>query len=299
MPLGSSEGQVAVDGGNVWYRIVGDAEAPPVIVLHGGPGFPSDYLETLEWLAVDRRVVFYDQLGCGRSPAPQHLDLLRIDRFIRELQQIRSALNLDTVHVFGHSWGSMLATDYLLTQPAGVLSVVLASPVLSITRYRADVDRLRMELPPDVQEELLRHESDGTTRGDEYQRLCQTFYSKHICRLERWPDSMMRALDQSSDFVYERMWGPSEMLVTGILARYEREPRLGEIKIPVLLTCGRFDEATPEASRSFQKLFPNARLAVFENSAHMPHLEESEAYLATCREFFGQVDRDAGIMPVS
>lgn len=60
------EGIVEVDGYRVWYSRVGEG-AVPLLTLHGGSGAGHDYLESLEALAADREVVFYDQLGCGRS----------------------------------------------------------------------------------------------------------------------------------------------------------------------------------------------------------------------------------------
>ena len=43
----------------------------PVLTLHGGPGACHDYLEPMEGLAATgRRVIFYDQLGCGNSAVP-------------------------------------------------------------------------------------------------------------------------------------------------------------------------------------------------------------------------------------
>ena len=105
----AEEGYIDVPGGKVWYRAVGDnAEAnpsTPLLCLHGGPGFTHYYLEPLEALADRRRVIFYDQLGCGRSDRPGDLSLWNVDRFVEELAQVRSALNLDRLHLFGSSWG--------------------------------------------------------------------------------------------------------------------------------------------------------------------------------------------------
>ena len=82
------EGYIDVPGGKVWYRAVGDdAEATPLLCLHGGPGFTHYYLEPLEALADRRRVIFYDQLGCGRSDRPGDLSLWNVDRFVEELAQ--------------------------------------------------------------------------------------------------------------------------------------------------------------------------------------------------------------------
>ena len=111
----SEEGYIDVPGGNVWYRAVGDnADATPLLCLHGGPGFTHYYLEALEALADRRRVIFYDQLGCGRSDRPGDVTLWNVDRFVAELAQVRSALDLDRLHLFGSSWGGMLAMQYVL-----------------------------------------------------------------------------------------------------------------------------------------------------------------------------------------
>src|SRR6266540_2413750 len=112
----ASEGYIAVEGGRVWYRIAGEGRTGiPLLTLHGGPGYPHDYLEPLERLADERPVIFYDQLGCGKSEHPNDASLWQADRFVRELAQVREALGLDRMHLFGHSWGTMLAVDFVLS----------------------------------------------------------------------------------------------------------------------------------------------------------------------------------------
>ncbi len=145
--LSPSEGYVDVEGGRVWYRIVGSGNETPLLLLHGGPGAPSYYLNPLEQVSVDRPVIFYDQLGAGRSDRPTDTSLWRIDRFISELESIREALGLEELHILGHSWGSMLAVDYMLTEPDGVRSLILASPALSVRRWAEDADRLIAQMP--------------------------------------------------------------------------------------------------------------------------------------------------------
>jgi pimeloyl-ACP methyl ester carboxylesterase len=61
------EGFANVPGGRVWYRVVGTGPGTPLLLLHGGPGMPSYYLSSLAVLGKDRPVIFYDQLGAGRS----------------------------------------------------------------------------------------------------------------------------------------------------------------------------------------------------------------------------------------
>src|SRR5690348_1494107 len=65
--LPPGESRLAVDGGRIWYRVVGSGNATPAILLHGGPGYSSFYMRSLEALGADRPVVRYDQLGAGKS----------------------------------------------------------------------------------------------------------------------------------------------------------------------------------------------------------------------------------------
>jgi proline iminopeptidase len=75
----ADEGTIEVPGGRVWYRSVGEG-GTPLLCLHGGPGFTHYYLEPLEALAGRRRVIFYDQLGCGRSDRPDDASLWTVER---------------------------------------------------------------------------------------------------------------------------------------------------------------------------------------------------------------------------
>jgi len=284
-------GYVDVPGGRVWYKVVGvKEEGIPLLTLHGGPGMPHDYLQPLEALSHERQVIFYDQLGCGRSDLPDDPNLWRIERFVTELKNVRQALDLDRFHLLGHSWGTMLAVDYVLTNPEGMVSLILASPCLSVSRWMQDVGAFRKQLPQAVQSVLEEHEASGSIDSPEYEEATMVFYKRHFCRLEPWPDPMKRTWDRIGLSVYNTMWGPAEFLQTGNLENFDRTDRLREIRAPVLITCGRYDESPPETNRWYQGLFPDAELVVFERSSHTPHLEESERYIATVREFLRSVE---------
>jgi len=168
------EGYVSVPGGRVWYRIVGSGGGVPVLILHGGPGFPHDYLDPLEALSKERPVVFYDQLGCGKSDRPSDSNLWRVERFVEELARVREELGLKEVHILGQSWGTQLAVDYTLTHPTGIVSLILADPALSIPRWVQDANAKRATLPKDVQAVLARHEAAGFTHCLEYQAAAST-----------------------------------------------------------------------------------------------------------------------------
>ncbi|HKF36013.1 MAG TPA: alpha/beta fold hydrolase, partial [Ktedonobacteraceae bacterium] len=131
MSLREQEGFIPAGDYRVWYQIVGggaDHEQIPLLTLHGGPGVPHDYITDMAALASDtRRVIFYDQLGCGRSDQPNDPSLWTIERAVEEIGIVRRALGLEQVHLWGQSFGGLFAIEYALTQPQGLVSLILAS----------------------------------------------------------------------------------------------------------------------------------------------------------------------------
>jgi proline-specific peptidase len=295
-----SEGYVGVPGGRVWYRTVGSGGGTPAIVLHGGPGSPHDYLAPLAALGEERTIAFYDQLGCGRSDRPDDPGLWRLERFVDELAAVQDALGLDPAILIGHSWGGMLAVEYALSHRQRVSALVLMSPCVSMARTRADMERLVGEMPAAVRTVIDRHHAAKTTDADQYRVAALAFYKRHLCRLEPWPASLEEAYASWGDAVYRTMWGPSEFLPEGNLRDFEAVERLAELSVPALFACGRHDEITPEATEAYRSATPGAELAVFERSAHVPHLEEPDEFLRVVRQFLAGVapsGREAAAQP--
>lgn len=288
--LKREEGTVEVDGNRVWYRRLGEGGIP-LLVLHGGPGAGHDYLGSLEGLAGGREVIFYDQLGCGRSDRPDDASLWKIDRFVAEVDAVREALGLDEIHLLGQSWGGWLAIEYMLTRPSGVVGLVLASTSASIRQFVAEAEDLKAALPPEVYETMRRHEAAGELHHPDYERAVMEFYRRHLCRLDPWPEALQRSVENlDGNPVYETMNGPNEFLVIGNLKNWDREGRLGEIGVPTLVTVGRYDEITPACAETIHDGIAGSELAVFEESSHTAHLEEEEEYLRTVGDFLARVE---------
>ena len=289
--LEPQEGYVDVEGGKVWFQVVGSGKATPLLLLHGGPGAPSYYLKPLERVAADRPVIFYDQLGAGRSPAPSDQSLWTIERFVDELDQVRAALELDEVHILGHSWGSMLAMDYMLTEPEGVVSVIFARPALNVARWTEDARELMKALPDETRSLIEHHENEGTTDAPEYQEAVMEFYRMYLSRSDPWPPELMATFEGFNTELYGYMWGPSEFTATGTLRNYNREPDLPKLDLPVLFTAGRYDEAMPRTVQHFQSLVPGAEIQIFEKSAHLTMLDEPDTYAEAIRNFLNNADK--------
>jgi proline-specific peptidase len=295
------EGTIPFRGYETWYRIVGEEEEPrkfPLVCLHGGPGAAHDYLESLEAMAdTGRRVIFYDQLGCGRSSIPESKpEMWTVELYVDELNALRQALGLDHIHLLGQSWGGMLAMEYALTQPEGLESLTIASSPASMIQWVEEANRLREDLPPDVQQTLLDHESAGTVDSPEYKAAMDVFYARHVCRVDPLPEYVQRtftAIDRNPE-VYFTMNGPSEFHVVGTLKDWDIIPRLGEIRVPTLVTSGRHDEATPMIAGTVHDGIPGSQWVLFEESSHMPHAEEPERYMQVLDEFLAGVEGQSG-----
>ncbi len=286
------EGKVAVDGGKVWYRIAGwEQEGVPVLMVHGGPGAPHDYLEPLAALADERPVIFYDQLGCGNSDRPDDPALWTTARFVDELAAVRAALGLEEVHILGQSWGTMLAVEYMLAKRTrGVRSLVLTAPYLSSPRFIDDQRAYLRAMPDEVQRVVRDAEAKGEFESPAFQSAMMAFYCKHLCRLDPWPEVMARTFAKMGLPVYLSMWGPSEFTLTGSLKGVDLVGRLKEITVPVLFTCGRYDESTPGATELYRRSLPGAEMVVFEDASHQHHLEKPDEYLAVVRGFLARAE---------
>jgi len=283
------EGFIPITGGNIWYSKTGDGPGVPVIVLHGGPGGSSSDSDPLRTLGDERPVIHYDQLGCGKSDRPKDTSLWTVERYVEELRQVREALGLEEVHILGHSWGTMLAAEYLLTKPTGVQSVIFSSPCHSAKMWERDQREYMKEDFSKETQELIEHcEREGNTDSDEYQRAMIQFYERHVCRLLPWPQKLLEQMKKNNHEIYGMMWGASEFTVTGTLKEFDVTDRLPQLELPSLFTCGRFDEATPETTEYYSSLVAGSEFHVFENSSHMPGVEEPEAYVSKIRDFLNR-----------
>ena len=294
-----TEGFVDFRGQRTWYRSVGEASSPerlPLLLLHGGPGAAHDYLAPLESLArTGRRVVLYDQIGCGRSGGPRDdAAFYDAELFVAEVQAVRDALGLDRVHLLGQSWGGMLAMQYALGAPAGLASIVVADSPADMTQWVAEANRLRAELPPDVAAALAAHEAAGTTDDPAYAAAVEVFYRRHVCRLPEWPEAFVRSIDvmTKDGFVYNVMNGPSEFHVIGKLKDWTILDRLHEIRTPTLLLSGAYDEATPAIVGAIAERIAGSAWILFPESSHTPHLEEPAAFEAAVTGFLAGVEAE-------
>lgn len=288
-----TEGYAPYGDYQTWYRITGDLASgkPPLIVAHGGPGCTHDYVDSFKDIAeTGRAVIHYDQVGNGKST---HLpekggDFWTVEFFRTELHNLIDHLGIRGGYtLLGQSWGGMLGAEFAVEQPAGLKALVIANSPASLHTWVSEANRLRADLPPDVQATLLRHEAAGTTDSAEYAAATDVFNQRHVCRVVPMPPEVQRTFDAitSDPTVYHTMNGPNEFHVIGTMKDWSIVGRLSTIIAPTLLISGRHDEATVACVQPFADEIPNVRWRIFEESSHMPHVEERAACMKEVAAF--------------
>lgn len=290
------EGYVAVEGGNIWYKIVGqEKKGTPLLILHGGPGGRScGMIPGFSLLASDRPVIFYDQLGSGNSDRPTDTALWKIERFVNEIDLLRNALHLDELHILGHSCGSTFLVEYLVTKkPKGIKSVIFSSPMISTPDWIADAKWLLSQLPAGVRDTINKYETLKDYSAPAYLAATDSFYARHLVR-KQWP-YMSPSCENTGSFnadVYNYMWGPTEFNATGTLLNFDRTADLNKIGEPILFVTGEYDEARPETMFRYQKLAKHAVVEVIKNAAHSTMIDQPEQLTGAIKNFLKNVESD-------
>ena len=284
--------------GSTWYRVVGDLKSAktPVMVLHGGPGAGHNYCEPIADVLAQtgRAAVLYDQIGCGNST---HLpdkpkEFWTPELFMEELVLLTEHLGISNKYnIVGQSWGGMLGMQFAISNPKGLNAMVIADSPASMEVWVSEANKLRKELPPEVEATLLKHEAAETTDDPEYVAAVDVFYSRHLCRIPQ-PPYVVASFEQlaADPTVYHTMNGPSEFHVIGSLKQWDIRPQLKEITTPTLLVSGQYDEATPAMVKEIHGLIPGSKWELFAESSHMPHVEEPAKFKRVVSEFLDSND---------
>lgn len=285
-----TSGYVSSPCGELFYEREGATGAPPLVCVHGGPGFTSYYLESLFELSGQLPVVCYDQAGCGRSRRVGGRKVFSVDGFVEELEALREALGVSSMHLLGHSFGGLIIGEYALRYPERARSAIFASASIDIPRWLADGQRLLSQLP--LMDRMILREGlrAGNVHSPEFLRALASYYTKHVYGFTEKPESISKSEAEADHVTYQTVWGPNELAVTGLVRDYTLTPRLAELSCPSLFMCGRCDEATPEAHQYFASLAPRSACHIFEQSAHHPHITERKECLETIGQFLRSVE---------
>lgn len=287
---------IQIDGRyNVWTKKIGEGKIK-VLLLHGGPGFTHDYFECFEDFLPKEGIEFYyyDQLGAGNSDIPTDTTLWNIPRFVEEVEQVRKGLGLDNFYLLGHSWGSMLTMEYLQKYQNNVKAAILSNMTSGMKSYVSYNKKKKIDFL--TKRELATFDSLDRLKlydSPEYQSLLMDkLYTKSICRMpvKDWPEPLMRAFKKANHSIYVQMQGVDEFHVTGNFKNWEMWDKLPNIKVPVLVIGGLYDEMNPEDMKREGRLLPNSRTYLCPNGSHLSMYDDQKNYFTNLIAFLKDVE---------
>ena len=291
------EGYMDFKGFKTYYRIAGEA-APgkkPLVLLHGGPGCTHNDMEVLDRLAEEdgRELIYYDQIGCGKSQAPGHKELFNFETWIGELEALRAHLGLDEAHLLGHSAGGMILIEYACTaDPKGVCSYVFSSTLPSSRLWGDEQHRLIKFLPQEMQDAIAEADRTGLYEGDSFAAAEEAFMDRH-CGPDITDESPECVKNNGWDTgleAYMEAWGPNEFTPLGNMIDYDRTEELYKIETPVLLISGGNDMSTPLLNKTMYDRLPHAKWELFPNARHTIYVEENERYIEVLKAWLNAND---------
>ncbi len=282
-----------VGGGvTIWYMIRGHGDAPPILVVHGGPGLDSGTLSgDLGPLEAKHRLLYYDQRGGGRSSLPADTKLLTLDHHVDDVEALRLHLGVDKIVLIGHSFGPAIVAGYAIKYPEHVDRMVFLAPIPPrkgkfIEEYGATMDsRLTDEQQKRSAELRKQYESGDVVAA------CRAFWAINTApRLSKSVNPSVVKSDFCSAPPEAIRYGTAKTsdATFGSLGDWDWTAALREVKAPALIVHGEEDAIPMAMVAEWATALPNARLVKVKNAAHFPYAEQPGVVFPEIEKFLAQ-----------
>ena len=231
------------DGARIAFDVAGDPRRPPLLLLGGIGGDAPTWRRDIPKLASELFVVVVDHRGIGRSDAPD--EPTTITMYVDDALAALDELRVDRAHVYGHSFGSLVALELALEHPERVRSVIVGAgrPGRSHSirsRGRAQLGRLWEQL------------------------YSEAFVAEHPEEIEADRRATVRR-------------PPGERRQAEAAKGWDPRERLGELRVPMLILQGSADRLVdPENARILAREIPGAELVLLQGAGHAYHSEMPE-----------------------
>ncbi len=278
---GQHEGMAPSRGVDIHYTIFG--EGPPLLILNGGPGFPSTHFGALaQRLAGKRQAIIFDQRGTGQSRLEElSSETLTLELMLEDIEALRRHLNIERWAVMGHSWGGMYAMSYAARYPERVDRLILSASGgidLEFTRHLAA--NIRSRLSPEEYEQY-QWALNNPGAPDARRKRLQAMAAAYVYHREHIP-TVVRYLADESEFVPE-----VNRLVWQELSRigYDLREELSTFERPVLILQGRQDLIGESTAYEIHRALPLSQLELVNECSHYLWLDQPEAYFSRIEAF--------------
>lgn len=284
------------DGVKLYYEKTGSGQ--PLILIAGGPGDSHAYFKPyFKQFQKSFTVIFFDARGRGRSTSLTDPALYSVDKDVEDIDNLRQALGFDKVHLFGHSYGGIIAQSYALTHPDHVRKVILCNTFHSAEGWQNNIDNCNRHIQesyPDVWTRLMEMRKTMKSSASEWRTVYDQCYAtmywysseKHKKHLSKY-SAIQTQQDVFSEAVYYAIIGDDpDFEVSGTMKNLDLRPTLRHLTMPVLVLTGRADKvATTKQAFEIKELIPNAKIHIFEKSGHLPFAEENKSFTKVVRDF--------------
>jgi proline iminopeptidase len=284
---------VSIRGHRLWIEQEGHGD--PVLLLSGfGPaGSHLTFHPHFSALAESHRVIYCDLHGRGKSDRPTDLAEITFNGDVADVAELISTLKTGPVHLYGFSYGGLIAQELALSFPHLIRTVTLANTLHSPEMWQLNHVNINRELAnqhPEVWSRILELRQQGVSSTDP--RMQQEFSA--AARLVRFfnPDNADLLLNEPGSRnidLYPLFCGADVDFIIGgqLPAIPDFRPRLKSLQAPLLVLAGRYDRALyPAMQQQFVGFAPRARLVIMERSGSFAHIEEPAAVFETLRGFW-------------
>ena len=307
---GVKEGYWKVEDNILLYHF-SDRTGTPVLIIHGGPGYPPDKSwEALNLINQNYEFIYYHQRGCGKSSRP--LDEFESKNFYKnmitlnktlgigaqlaDIERIRKILEHKQLILIGHSFGAFLASLYAAEFPENVKAMVLVAPadVLVMPSKNGGLfEQVGKLLPENLSEEY----QDYLKRYFDYKNIFEK-NERELSDLNLEFTKYYSAALKTKDLNMESQTTINESGGWMVLAMYfsmgkkhDYREALNEVSVPVLVIHGENDIMPVEASQLYANILPNSKLTVIKNASHFSYDEQPEEFAKIVESFLIQVSQ--------
>ena len=284
---------VTPDNVKVFYKIEGRG-SETLVAVHGGPGNSLESIRAdFEPLAKERRVIYYDQRGQGRSELLSDGTKLGYEKHVADLEALRVHFKLDRITLIGNSWGGLLISLYAVAHPDRVERMVLDSPASPLKGFIDDMDdeisrrMAKLYKPEQLKRTSAISRPDAWLKAKDPVAICREFYLT-VLRTYTYSQTL------DGNFKGDVCAGGPESVrqqpttrahVWRSLGDYNLMSKLGVVKAPVLVIHGAADVIPLKSSEFWASGYPNARLLVIEKAGHIGQVEAPEIFFPAIDTF--------------
>lgn len=280
----------------IWFKVSGSKNSSPVFYLHGGPGYASYSFQNSIGPELEKRLqmIYFDQRDCGYSKEVAADAPLTIEALVSDIEALRQHLGLNTINLLGHSFGGLLAIEYARKYPSAVDKMVLidiSGNLRAVIQHQiASILKIAARFFPDLfttLEAIAGSSLSSIAKLKSMYDLCdELVLESQLYWFNDKGREQNALLDIQAGFPKGESRLVSELMASGYLESDHPE-LMQRLSHPAILFSGRYSQCVGERNIITAAEKWGIPLVWFEQSGHLPHIEEPQAFAQATFQFFG------------